>query len=500
MALSLVKTKYGTVQGAEEGKIAIFKGIPYAAPPVGEFRWRAPQPPVPWKGVRSCTQFASAAMQFYNSDPTSFYGKEFPVWKGLAFSEDCLYLNIWTPAQTPNEKLPVMMWVHGGGNVSGYSYEPEFDGKALASRGVIYVSVGFRLNVFGFLAHPELTAESGYGGSGNYGHLDQLAAALWLRENIGAFGGDPENITLFGQSGGAHDVQIMATSPLFASVIDKGISQSGGGGASMMGAVPLAEGEALGLELQKATGCNNLQELRALPAEKLLQVVEIMGPGLMRMGTVIDQYLCFGDTSEMLRTGKARDIPMMIGCCSHEGGSMGLLPQESKHDLAYWVGQINRCFPLAAEKMQEIYGLETEEDAAKMDCDLMSDGMLYGYQLWARAQDQAGKTAPYVYCFDHPLPDENGNPSPEGAFHSSELWYMHGTLDRCWRKMGEEDRRISDEMMAAWTNFAKTGNPNGKGAPVWEPYTCSNPKIMVFGTPTGMQKLEDHPAVKVFAK
>ena len=179
---------------------------------------------------------------------------------------------------------------------------------------------------------------------------------------------------------------------------------------------------------------------------------------------------------------------------------MGLLPQESKHDLAYWVGQINRCVPLAAEKMQEIYGLETEEDAAKMDCDLMSDGMLYGYQLWARAQDQAGKTAPYVYCFDHPLPDENGNPSPEGAFHSSELWYMHGTLDRCWRKMGEEDRRISDEMMAAWTNFAKTGNPNGKGAPVWEPYTCSNPQIMVFGTPTGMQKLEDHPAVKVFAK
>ncbi|HIT79769.1 MAG TPA: carboxylesterase family protein [Candidatus Faecivivens stercorigallinarum] len=499
MALNIVKTKYGQVQGVVEDNITIFRGVPYAQPPVGDLRWRPPQPPKPWDGIRSCIEFAPAAMQHYNSDPKSFYGKEFPVWDGLTFSEDCLYLNIWTPAQSAGEKLPVMMWVHGGGNMSGYSYEPEFDGKALASRGVIYVSVGFRLNIFGFLAHPELTAESTYGGSGNYGHLDQLAAARWIQENIEAFGGDPANITMFGQSGGAHDVQIMATSPLFAGVIDKGISESGGGGASMMGAVPLAEGETAGLEFQQAASCHSIQELRALPADKILDVAGKMGFGLMKIGTVIDQYVCFGDTSEMIRSGKARDIPMIIGCCSHEGGRMSMLPPGHKQDLALFNQQLERNFPLAADKMRQIYRLATEEDADAFDRDLMADGMVYGYQLWARSQNKAGKQAPYVYYFDHPLPDADGNPSPEGAFHSAELWYVHGTLGRCWRKMGKTDVMISEAMMDYWTNFAKTGNPNGQNVPAWEPYTCANPQIMVFGDTVGMQTMDDHPAVKVFS-
>lgn len=495
------KTIYGEVSGlptATEG-VAVYKGIPYAAPPVGELRWRAPQPPASWEGVRKCESFAPAAMQHMHNAPESFYGKEFPLYEGLQCSEDCLYLNLWTPAKAPGEKLPVMMWIHGG-NMGGYSYEPEFDGEALASRGVIYISVGYRLNVFGFLAHPELTAESAYGGSGNYGHLDHIAAAEWIRDNIEAFGGDPDNITMFGQSGGAHDVQVMATSPRFEGLIDKGISESSGGAASMMGAVPLAEGEAFGLRLQKAAGCNSLAEMRALPTEKLLEAMGSMGFVMGALGSVIDNYVVFGDTSTMFQQGKARDIPMIIGCCSHEGGKMGMLPPGMTQTLEMVNSTIDRDFPLAADAMREIYGVKTEEDAAAFNRDLMADGMVYGYQLWARSQDKAGKTAPWVYCFDHALPDENGNPSEEGAFHSAELWYVHGTLGRCWRKMGETDHRISNEMMDYWTNFAKTGNPNGGKAPAWTQYTVASPEIMVFGVTTGMQTMEEHPAVQVFKK
>lgn len=494
------KTIYGEVSGLPSGTegVAVYKGIPYAAPPVGALRWRAPQPPEPWEGVRKCEKFASAAMQVFHNDPESFYGKEFPLYEGIQCSEDCLYLNLWTPAKEPGEKLPVMMWIHGGGNMGGYSYEPEFDGEALASRGVIYVSVGFRLNVFGFLAHPELTAETEYGGSGNYGHLDHIAAAQWIKDNIEAFGGDPDNITMFGQSGGAHDVQVMATSPRFEGLVGKGISESGGGAASMMGATPLAEGEAMGLELQKAAGCSSLAELRALPAEKLLKAMEGLGRRPAMMGSVIDNYVVFGDTSEMLQQGQARDIPMMMGCCSHEGGTMGMLPPGMTQTLEMVNGMIDRSFPLAAGRMREIYGIKTEEDAAAFHRDLMADGMVYGYQLWARSHVKAGKQAPWVYYFDHPLPDADGNPSPEGAFHSSELWYVHGTLDRCWRKMGDMDRRISNEMMDYWTNFARTGDPNDKGVPAWNRYTLSELNIMVFGETTGMQAIEEHPAVQVF--
>ncbi len=495
-----VMTKYGAVAGlntATEG-VAVFKGIPYAAPPVGELRWRAPQPPKPWEGVRVCDTFAPAAMQGVRAGLDTFYGKEFPDPEGLQFSEDCLYLNIWTPAKAPGEKLPVMMWIHGGGNMGGYSYEPEFDGEALAAQGVVYVSVGYRLNVFGFMAHPELTVESGCGSSGNYGHLDHIAAARWLQENVDAFGGDPDNITMLGQSGGAHDVQVMATSKAFEGVIHKGIGQSGGGAASMMGAIPLAEGERLGLKIQEAAGCANIAELRALPPEAIQMATKKLGFGLMQLGSVIDNYVVFGDTSEMLQQGKARNIPLMIGCCSHEGGRMGP-PPGTRQTLEMFNRTIDRSFPLAADKMRRIYGVTSDDEATDFSRDTMADGMVYGYQLWAKRQAATGKIPAYVYLFDRALPDENGLPSEEGAFHSAELWYMHGTLGRCWRKMTDTDYRLSDEMVRYWANFARTGDPNGKGLPVWTPYSNEVQNTMVLGDETGMQTLAEHPAVKVFS-
>ena len=497
--LSQVMTKYGAVSGLNTATpgVAVFKGIPYAAPPVGDLRWKAPQPPQPWEGVRVCDTFAPAAMQGKRAGLDTFYGKEFPDPENLQFSEDCLYLNIWTPAKAAGEKLPVMMWIHGGGNMGGYSYEPEFDGEALAAQGVVYVSVGFRLNVFGFMAHPELTAESGCGSSGNYGHLDHIAAAKWLQENVEAFGGDPNNITMLGQSGGAHDVQIMATSPAFEGVIHKGIAQSGGGAASMMGAIPLAQGEDLGVRIMEAAGCKNIAELRALPPEAIQAATAKLGFGLMQLGSVIDNYVVFGDTSELLQQGKARNIPLMIGCCSHEGGRMGP-PPGTKLPFEVVLGQINRNFPLAGDKMRQVYGITDEASQDEFNRDMMADGMIYGYHLWAKEHVAAGKDPTYVYLFDRALPDENGEPSEEGAFHSAEIWYMHGTIDRCWRKMTDIDRRLSGEMVRYWANFARSGDPNGEGLPQWTPHTANRPNTMVLGDETGMQSLADHPAIQVF--
>ena len=267
----------------------------------------------------------------------------------------------------------------------------------------------------------------------------------------------------------------------------------------MMGASTLTEGEELGLKIQELAGCKSIAEMRALPAEDLLKVLGKLDRGPVSIGSVIDNYVVIGDTSEMLQKGEGRDIPMIIGCCSHEGGRMGMLPPGMVQTLEMVNSSIDRSFPLAADKMREIYGVKTETDAAAFKRDLMADGMVYGYQLWAR-NVKPGKRAPWVYCFDHPLPDENGDPSEEGAFHSAELWYVHGTLDLCWRKTGEVDSRISAEMMDCWTNFAKTGDPNGPGVPRWTAYTLDKPGIMVFSEHTGMQTLDDHPAVQVFKK
>ncbi len=496
-----VMTKYGAVSGLNTATpgVSVFKGIPYAAPPVGELRWRAPQPPLPWEGVRVCDTFAPAAIQGKRAGTDTFYGKEFPDPEGLRFSEDCLYLNIWTPAEAAGEKLPVMMWIHGGGNMSGYSYEPEFDGEALAAQGVVYVSVGFRLNIFGFMAHPELSAEAEYGTSGNYGHLDHIQAARWIQENIDAFGGDPNNITMLGQSGGAHDVQVAASSRAFEGLIQKGIAQSGGGAASMMGAGSLAEAEAIGVKIMEAAGCKNIAQLRALPPEKVLKALTAYRDsyGLMMVGSVIDNYVIFGDPSQLLRQGKGRNMPLMIGCCSHEGGKMGPSPG-TKMPYEVFLKTMERNFPLAGDRILQAYGIQSEADLDGFDADLMADGMIYGYQMWARKQVAAGKDPCYVYLFDRALPDENGNPSEEGAFHSSEIWYMHGTLGRCWRKMTAVDYRLSGQMVRYWANFARTGDPNGEGLPVWTPFTAQNPCTMVLGDETQMQSLADHPAVRVF--
>ena len=260
------KTRYGKVQGTPSSVagVAVFRGVPYAKPPVGELRWRAPEKPEAWNGILQCEKFRAAAMQTKATMP--FYVKEFPIdYSQIAIHEDCLYLNIWTPAASASDKLPVMVYFHGGGDVTGFPHEPEHDGARLAEKQVIYVNVTYRLNVFGFLAHPELTAESGYGASGNYGLLDQVAALKWIQENIEAFGGNPDIVTIFGQSAGAGNVHAHCVSPLTKGLFRRAISISGSGVVSLMRAGTLRDEEQKGLAFQEACSCNSLKELRDLP-------------------------------------------------------------------------------------------------------------------------------------------------------------------------------------------------------------------------------------------
>ena len=352
-------------------------------------------------------------------------------------SEDCLYLNIWTPAETGNERLPVMMWMHGGGVQSGYSHEIEFDGDAICKRGVILVTINYRLNIFGYFAHPELTAESEFGASGNYGVHDQIQALRWIHDNIAAFGGDPNNVTIFGQSGGGRSTQAVSCSPLAKGLVHHAIVQSAGGIATAAGPTPREEVERRGVRFMEHTGCKNIAELRALPAEKLLELLleyESAG-GDVRLrfsrgfNISTDGYALPLSMEHTLVAGKQNDIDYMFGCTANDMG-----------------------------------------------------GIIASLAGWAQVQQDNHMRPAYFYRFERALPedDPNDNRVLKGAFHSSELWYTFGTLGRCWRPMTEGDYELSRIMCDMWTNFAKTGNPNGVALPHWDPYTITAPSMMTF--------------------
>jgi para-nitrobenzyl esterase len=418
-----IKVTGGLVKGVDTDTdgVKLFKGIPYAAPPVDELRWKAPEPVIPWKGVIGDT-FGPICPQPDTSSggyTEEFYDEPYPE-----MSEDCLYLNVWAPEGADLKDLPVMVWIHGGGNAAGWGYEKEFDGEGIASRGVILVTINYRLSVFGFLAHPDLTAESPYGASGNYGVLDQIAALKWVNENIEKFGGDSDNVTVFGQSAGAIDISTLICSPMTEGLIDKVIFQSGG----MMGAsVPLATEEAKGTSFAASLGANSLEELRAIPAADLFQARQSFG-GLAEV--VVDGYVIPDAASNLVADGNYLDIPYMIG--ANEDDLIG-----------YW-----------------FFGAGTTT---------LGDNQL-----------RLGRSPVYGYQFTRDLPG-GGGAYTTGAFHSSELWYIFETLGRCWRTFDEGDYVLSKQMADYWTNFAKTGDPNGTGLPAWAPYTEGNKNIQILG-------------------
>ena len=425
---TLVTVREGQLEGclSADEKSVIFRGVPYAEPPVGDLRWKRPQPKTPWEGVRPAKVFSAKAPQ---ADLTreGFYAKEFYDEETIARDEDCLYLNIWTTAEKPQEKLPVFFWIHGGAFLHGCGAEKEFDGEQFARNGVIFVSINYRVGALGFMAHPDLAAENEEGLSGNYGIYDQAAALEWVYGNIAAFGGDPENITIAGQSAGCMSVQVLISSPLTKGKIKRAVLQSGGGINALNRGMDLASRVETSKRLMEALGAETIEEMRAVPAEKIAEVqYTIQAPGGLAWTPIVDGVLLTGTTDEVALNGEIHDIDYMIG--------------STGNDIGYEVKLL-------------------EKSAVN----------------WAKNQLTLQRKPAYLYYFDRKLPGDDA-----GAFHSCELWYVFHTLDRAWRPWEECDRELEAVVSAYWANFAKTGDPNGEGLPQWRPYTESAPVQIVL--------------------
>ncbi|HIT95236.1 MAG TPA: carboxylesterase family protein [Candidatus Faecivivens stercoripullorum] len=434
--MSLVYTQYGALRGKRKDGCITYFGVPYAQPPVGDLRWKAPQPLQPWTGEREAFEFPHRAWQMVQEPPVDGkginYAREF--YSNPAFmppmDEDCLYLNIWRPLT--GEKLPVAFWIHGGALINGFGSELEFDGEAFARKGVILVTINYRLGAFGFLCHPELAKEDPNGRCGNYGIFDQIAALKWVKENIAAFGGDPDKITIFGQSAGAMSVQTLLSSPLSRDMMAGAIMQSAGGyQAGVLKDRTMEEAMEQGHLFSKLTGANTLEKMRALPPEKIMQAVTVMMAEGFRTGSglpftaVIDGYLMEKGYDQVVEDGECPDIPYMIGSCGNDLGQTPEMTMRGGHSQLY-----------------------------------------YGCINWSLKNAELGRTPAYVYYFDRKLLGDYS-----GAFHSAELWYVFNTLSRSWRPKSQADYRLAEQINSYWVNFIKTGNPNGEDLPYWKP--CS---------------------------
>ena len=433
----IITTKYGRISGVDMDGYVLYKGIPYAKPPVGDLRWCPPQEVEAWDGVLKADDWKNKCIQPPNNFPP--YGEEFysnPEFDRV-MSEDCLYLHIWTPKE-PGE-YPVAIWFHGGAFITGYSTELEFDGAEYTKRGVIFVSVEYRCNIFGFLCHPWLSEENPYKTSGNYGIMDQFAALGWIHENIKLFGGDPKNITIFGQSAGAMSVQTIVSSSLSKGLVSKAIMQSGGSyKEGLHFDLKMSQAEEYGNVLTDILKVNSLKELREMDAMEIFaafpEFVEKVGrsfDGLFLIPVIDGRILKYG-YYEAIDKGEILDIPYLLGSTKND---ILTAPDENKGNSVLYRG--SKSFSI---KMEEL-----------------------------------GRKPAYVYWFSHNLPGDN-----RGAWHSSELWYMFGTLDRCWRPFDEEDYALSGKMLDYWTEFMKKGNPNSGNQNEWRPCSKDEDFVLVF--------------------
>jgi len=463
-----VKTHSGIVEGKDDGKVKSFLGIPYAAPPVGNFRWKAPQPVSRWSGVKKATEFGYRCMQ------GNVFGDM--VFHDLGGSEDCLTLNIWVPDKHIDPKMAVMVWIYGGGFVAGTTSEARQDGYELAQQGVIVVSMNYRLGIFGFLVHPELAQESGHNSAGNYGLLDQLAALQWVHDNIAAFGGDPGNVTIFGESAGSFSVSAQMASPLAKGLFQKAIGESGAafsrGGLPFQ---PMSERAEKDPKLLKdKLGASTLAELRAIPAEKLIEVFGDRTQAF-NFGPDVDGYFLPESVPTIFAAGKQNDVPLIAGW-NHDEGSFEIAYAPQKPTAESFKAQAQKDFGDKADEFLKLYPANTNEQALRSAQDYAGDMFIaLSTWDWIEAQSKTGKQPIYRYRFDMAPFSKNPNAPRLGAYHSAEIEYVFGQLDSktdvTWR---ESDRQISDMMQKYWSNFAKNGNPNGPGLPSWPGYTATD--------------------------
>jgi para-nitrobenzyl esterase len=474
--LALAKTANGSVRvdgglisGNEVDGVRSYKGIPFAAPPTGDLRWKAPQPLVPWQGVRECTSFGPQCPQAPYPEGSMFYS---PPQKQ---SEDCLYLNVWTTAKA-NEKRPVMVWIHGGALTRGAGSTRSYDGTAFAKKGVVLVTINYRLGPLGYLAHPELTAESSQHSSGNYGVLDQIAALKWVKKNINAFGGDPNRVTIFGESAGSWSVNVLVGTPLAKGLFQRAIGESG---ATFNRQVPLAEAEKNGAAFAKALGADSLKAMRAVPAEKIIEVFNNDSEGRkFRTQPNVDGWVLPDEIRNLFAQGKQNDVPVIVGSNANEMTTLttpALVPKtldEYHKRIAAQFGEMTKEFDVA-------YPVKSEADIASAFLGSLRDTTFtLGMRTWAR-QTATGRSKAYLYFFSHVPPNPNSNYL--GAYHAAEIVYVFNNLNKANALLTETDAKLAETMSSYWVNFATTGDPNGKGLPQWAPYDPKDEPYLDFG-------------------
>lgn len=470
---SIVTTQSGKVSGVAntDGSVTIFKGIPFAAPPVGNNRWRTPQPAAAWSGVLKADHFGASCMQGPNT-PFGPWTKEYMY--VTPATEDCLYLNVWSPQPATTAHLPVLVYVYGGGFSSGSGDCPIYDGEALARTGMVVVTFNYRVGPFGFLAHPQLTAESEHHASGNYGLMDQIAALHWVKDNIRAFGGDPSRVAVAGQSAGAMSIEDLLASPLAKSLFDAAIADSGIGGRG----VPvrsLADAEKAGEAFAAAKKADSLAALRALPAADLL------GRGPTQFAPIVDGWVV-PDQPMMLTTtaGRDNDVPVITGFQADDfrmGGGAPLLTAANFQERA------RRTYGSMADEYLKLYPADSDEQARQSETNSARDRARSGLYLWASKRATTHKSPVYIYYFDRAVP---WPAHPEfGAFHSGELPYTFGNLkvlDRPWEPV---DTRLAHVMTTYWKDMAAAANPNSPSVPHWDPVNSTSRLVMRLGVDDG---------------
>jgi para-nitrobenzyl esterase len=493
-----VKVEGGLAQGTSEDGLKVYKGIPFAAPPVGDLRWRAPQPAAKWDGVLKADKYGPSPIQGMRMGNMGG--------QGPGSSEDCLYLNIWTPAKSSKDRIPVFVWIYGGGFNMGSTSTPGYSGENLAKKGVVFVSIAYRVGRIGFFAHPELTAENPNKSSGNYGLLDMIAGLRWIQKNIAAFGGDPQKVTIFGESAGGIAVSMLCASPLAKGLFHGAISQSGGSfapprpsplhGENMQ---PLADAERSGEAYLKSAGVSSIAELRKVPADKLPAGGMGQGQHLGMAWPIVDGWVIPDDQYKLYESGQYNDTPILVGYNSDEGLSF----QPPKNPEEY-IATVKSRFGRFADTLLIAYP-PGEGKVAKTARDLMRD-VTFGWHtwVWARLQAKTGKSKAFYYYFDqHPDYPADSPQFGQGSPHGQDVAYVFQHLNNSGgppgqtRTVTKTDQDISEAMATYWTNFAKHGDPNGKGVPEWPAFSDSNPVVMYFSQTPHTGAVPDAESLKV---